>query len=141
MKYSLFILRSILIIGLLISACDVVGQSAPVVENSSNFTYQEFSVTGDLSENDYDPDGDPLTYSLVTGTPDGTLTIYPDGTYLYEPDQYAFGVEYMTYQVCDDEANCVTAQLTMYVIFLNDDPQPQPDNILVEQNTTYYGEV
>lgn len=109
--------------------------TGPTAQDDENFTYQDHSVTGTLADNDYDLDGDALTYSLVTGTPDGTITIYPDGSYLYVPNPYVFGIETITYQACDDDGNCATAVLTMYVIFQNDSPIAVNDTIYMLKNT------
>ncbi|MFM9986971.1 MAG: Ig-like domain-containing protein [Flavobacteriales bacterium] len=121
------------------TAADYALLTGPVAQDDDNFTYQDFSVSGTLADNDYDPDGDPLTYSLVTGTPDGTITINQDGSYLYVPNPLAYGVEYITYQVCDDDGNCAQALLTMFVIFLNDDPIAVNDLITAETSSPYNG--
>jgi VCBS repeat-containing protein len=51
--------------------------------------------------NDYDPDGDPLIVTLVTTTQHGTLTLSPDGTFTYHPDQGFEGIDEFSYTVSD----------------------------------------
>jgi VCBS repeat-containing protein len=43
-------------------------------------------VSGNVLANDYDPDGDPLTVTLVRGPAHGTLTLNADGSFTYTPD-------------------------------------------------------
>ncbi len=112
--------------------------TGPVAVDDDNFTYQDQPTVGTLADNDFDPDGDILTYSLVTGTPDGTIVINEDGTYWYEPNPYIYGVETITYQVCDDDGNCATAVLVMYVIFLNDPPIAINDVVFTEVNSSIF---
>ena len=113
--------------------------AAPVAVEDEGFTYQDNSTTGDLSENDFDPDGDALTYSLISGTVNGITTIYPNGTYLFVPNQYYFGVTSMTYQVCDGNGGCDIGLLMMYVPFLNDPPQANDDILMVEVDEGRFG--
>lgn len=118
----------------------VVLNSPPVAVEDEGFTYQDFSTSGDLSENDYDPDGDELFYTLVSGTPNGTITINPDGTYFFVPNPYYFGVSSITYQVCDGNGGCAIGLLMMYVPFLNDPPQANDDLLMVEMDEGRFGD-
>jgi large repetitive protein len=61
-------------------------------------------ITGNVKLNDTDPDGNPLT---VTTTPvvapqNGTLTLYPDGTFSYIPNAGFVGTDLFQYEVCDN---------------------------------------
>lgn len=114
----------------------LLGQNVPVAGDDENFTYQDIMVTGNVYDNDYDLDGDELTYSIVSGTPDGTWNLQPNGDYTYMPNQFVTGIEYLVYQVCDQDGMCTTATLTMYVIFLNDAPQANNDSFNAELNST-----
>jgi hypothetical protein len=49
--------------------------------------------------NDSDPDGDPMTASLVSGPSSGTLTFNNDGSFVYTPSASFFGSISFTYQV------------------------------------------
>ena len=53
-------------------------------------------------DNDTDVDGDPLTAELVSGPADGTLTLQPDGSFVYRPDPDFTGTDTFTYRACDD---------------------------------------
>jgi large repetitive protein len=108
--------------------------AGPVVVDDENLTFQDNFVTGTLADNDYDPDGDILTYSLVTGTPDGTIIINQNGTYTYTPNPLVYGIETIQYKACDPQGNCAFGILTMYVQFLNDAPQANDDILFAEMN-------
>jgi uncharacterized repeat protein (TIGR01451 family) len=74
---------------------------APTPQNDS-FTGNQ--ITGNIKSNDSDPDGNPLT---VTTTPvvapqNGTLTLYPDGTFSYIPTIGFVGTDLFQYEVCDN---------------------------------------
>lgn len=49
-----------------------------------------------------DPDGDPLTYSLLSNPPVGVLTLNPDGSFTYVPEFGFEGVVRFAYEVCDN---------------------------------------
>lgn len=72
--------------------------------------------------NDYDPDGDPLTGTLVQDVSHGTLTFQPDGTFVYMPDQDFFGVDTFTYTATDGHSTTPPALVTINVIPVNDPP-------------------
>jgi large repetitive protein len=111
-------------------------QNAPIAGDDENYTYQDYPVTGNVYDNDYDLDGDNLTYSIVTGTENGVWDLAADGNYTYTPNQFVYGVETLIYQVCDEDGMCSQGTLTMYVIFLNDAPQANNDFFYAQMNTT-----
>lgn len=49
--------------------------------------------------NDRDPDGDPMTATLVSGPSRGSLTLNPDGSFVYTASPDFFGQDVFTYQV------------------------------------------
>ncbi|HEV2889153.1 MAG TPA: Ig-like domain-containing protein [Frankiaceae bacterium] len=69
-----------------------------------------------------DPDGDALTYSVVTQPAHGSVTVNADGTYTYTPDPNYAGSDSFTYQVCDAAPLCATATATVTVSPVNDPP-------------------
>jgi hypothetical protein len=74
---------------------------APNANNDDNYGYEGDIVSGDVSLNDSDPDGDILTYSIVIGPSHGSLILNPNGTYTYTPELEYNGFDYVTYQACD----------------------------------------
>ncbi|HEX8003698.1 MAG TPA: Ig-like domain-containing protein [Mycobacteriales bacterium] len=63
-----------------------------------------------------DPDGDPLTHSLVSGPAHGTVAVSPDGTFTYTPEAGYAGGDAFTYQVCDGGGLCASAVATVTVL-------------------------
>ncbi|MGV9266160.1 FG-GAP-like repeat-containing protein [Kitasatospora sp. NPDC003701] len=63
--------------------------------------------------NDTDPDGNPLTASVVTGPAHGTLTLNPDGSFSYQPAGAYVGSDSFTYQASDgtDDSNVATVTI------------------------------
>jgi VCBS repeat-containing protein len=65
--------------------------------------------------NDYDPDDDAITASLVSGPQNGTLSLNADGSFTYTPDQDFHGTDTFTYQVSDGLATSDPATVTLNV--------------------------
>jgi len=62
------------------------------------------TISGNVSTNDTDVDGDNLTVNTtaVTSPTNGTLTLNADGTFDYVPNAGFIGTDSFTYEVCDD---------------------------------------
>ncbi|MBE0641434.1 MAG: tandem-95 repeat protein, partial [Bacteroidales bacterium] len=90
----------------------------PVAINDINNTLINTPVLGDVSPNDYDPEGDPLIWTTTPVTPpvNGNITLFADGSYIYTPDLGFTGEDSLEYQVCDPEPLCATAWLYITVI-------------------------
>ncbi len=63
--------------------------------------------------NDSDPDGDPLTASVIDGPTLGTLTLSADGAFTYAPDPDANGVDTFTYVASDGSAQSDPTTVTI----------------------------
>ena len=89
----------------------------PIANNSTISGDEDAPYQGDLSSNDSDPDGDELIYSVVDSPDNGSLTLNPDGTYTYLPNEEFVGTDEFTYQVCDDATpqRCDTATVSITV--------------------------
>ncbi len=101
---------------------DDPGNTPPIANNDVTMTMTGNPVTGNMITNDGDPDGDPIA---VTTTPlsnpsNGTVVIFPNGTFTYTPDPNFIGEDVFTYQLCDNRGLCDTATVTIIVI---DNPQ------------------
>ncbi|HZT80608.1 MAG TPA: Ig-like domain-containing protein [Gemmataceae bacterium] len=59
------------------------------------------ATTPGVLANDYDPDGDPLTASLVNGPANGTLSFNADGSFNYTPNAGFIGNDTFTYRPTD----------------------------------------
>jgi hypothetical protein len=65
--------------------------------------------------NDTDPDGDPLTAVLVSGTTHGTLNLNANGSFSYTPNAGFVGSDSFTYQANDGYLNSNTATVTITI--------------------------
>ncbi len=95
---------------------------APVAEDSSLETYRNLANTGSL--NAKDPEGQPLTYTLVRSPRRGTVTIAGDGTFTYTPKKNKVGVDSFTYTAADPAGN-VSRETRVTVTILKPTDAPQ----------------
>lgn len=82
-----------------------------------------------LLGNDSDPDGDRLTASLAAGPDRGSLTLNPDGSFTYTPQDNFHGNDSFTYAACDDadpRASSEPAEVRIAVRSVDDDSAPPP---------------
>jgi RHS repeat-associated protein len=74
---------------------------------------------GPFDINDSDPDGDSLTFSIVTFPSHGTLTFdlpEPTPRPWYRPQGGYAGTDSLTYQICDPSNACATATVTINIV-------------------------
>jgi VCBS repeat-containing protein len=82
-----------------------------------------------------DPDGDPLTFSVVAGPSNGTLSgTPPDLT--YTPNLNYNGPDSFTYRANDGQADSNTATVTIVVNAVNDPPTAVDDSYTTDEGTT-----
>ena len=86
--------------------------------------------------NDVDPDGDPLTATLVSGPAHGTLTFNPDGSFVYTPDANYSGPDSFTYTVNDGDQTSTPATVTLTVSPVNDPPTAVADTYSLGEDHT-----
>ncbi|MDA1053413.1 MAG: Ig-like domain-containing protein [Planctomycetota bacterium] len=119
---------------LAIATVDVVGQNdAPVsapesfsVDNDKTLTIAAPGLLG----NDSDLDNDPLSVTLVSGPPTGTLTLNADGSFTYVPNLNFSGTTSFTYVANDGTTDSVPTTVAIQVVAIAAppiDPGPDPD--------------
>ena len=116
----------------------------PLAENDINSTLIDLPVTGNVLTNDMDPDGDPLTSSKLTDPTNGAVTLNPDGSYTYTPNNGFIGEDMFDYVVCDNGGLCDTATVFIAVVenpILNGNRPPEAidDNTRGKINTPVTG--
>ncbi|WP_285618155.1 Ig-like domain-containing protein [Kineosporia sp. NBRC 101677] len=90
-------------------------QRGPVAAADSAGVVTGNPVTVDVTANDRDPDGDPLTLArIVTRPTDGTARIV-DGKLVYTPAAGFIGKDTVRYEVCDPTGLCDQAVATIRV--------------------------
>ncbi|MFK8295127.1 Ig-like domain-containing protein, partial [Capnocytophaga canimorsus] len=98
----------------------VLSSNTVLAISDINNTYLNTSVSGNVSTNDEDPQGDALEFSLLTASNDQghSLVFNSDGTYVFTPKEGFTGVVVYEYEVCDKgiPRACATATLTIGVL-------------------------
>ncbi|MGI0485065.1 beta strand repeat-containing protein [Pantanalinema rosaneae CENA516] len=115
-----------------------VSTNNPPVANADTYTIASniansiTSVTGVLA-NDSDVDGNPLTATLAVGPTQGTLTLNPNGAFVYTPNAGFTGVDTFTYRVSDGITTSTPATVTLSVV-TNTAPVIQNDTYTTSAN-------
>lgn len=90
-----------------------VVNSAPSAEDAMVTTQTE-TVINDMLEGS-DPDGDTLTFSLVSEPSLGTVNVNTDGSYIYTPNLEAVGSDSFQFAVSDGVNSQVTATVSITI--------------------------
>ncbi|SHF19446.1 gliding motility-associated C-terminal domain-containing protein, partial [Mariniphaga anaerophila] len=82
------------------------------------FYVEEGSVfESDVSQNDYDPEGDnQVNFTLLVPPSNGTMALFPNGTFSFEPYSGFTGNDFFIYEVCDDGDPTACDRATAYII-------------------------
>ena len=107
---------------------------APVAVNDSVTTDEDTPVVIGVLGNDSDVDGDTLTVTSAT-SPNGTVTINPDGTLLFTPAANFNGPATITYTISDGNGGTATATVSVSVNAINDAPVAAPDAATTPEDT------
>lgn len=88
---------------------------APAAQDGALETYKNLSNDGVL--NAQDPEGEPVTFTLVRAPRRGSVEIREDGTFTYTPKKNKVGVDSFTYTAADPAGN-VSREATVTVQIL-----------------------
>ena len=88
---------------------------APVAEDVAIETYKNLPNEGKLKV--HDPEGKPLTYTVLRQPKRGSVTVAEDGTFTYTPKKNKVGVDSFTYTATDPAGN-VSREATVVVQIL-----------------------
>jgi|GEM_PF-1556285 len=113
----------------IINVTDTVGGNNPPIAEDDVFSVQQGSGSSiDVLTNDSDPDGDPIVITEVEQPSNGTATLNPNGTLIYEPAPAFVGQDTFTYEICDDKGLCDTATVIINVTASGNQPPVAPDD-------------
>lgn len=117
----------------------------PPVANGNVYSLpQDSLMNGNVLTNDSDPDGDPLTVTIVDQPVNGgDLTLNADGTFHFEPLPGFTGTVTFTYKACDNGSPqlCDTALLTFIVIPAARPPKAVNDTLNTKAGKPVTGKV
>jgi len=88
---------------------------APVAEDLALETYKNLPNSGSLKV--HDPEGQPMTFTVVRQPKRGQVTLETDGTFTYTPKKNKVGVDSFTYTAVDPAGN-VSREATVTVQIL-----------------------
>jgi len=112
-----------------------------VVANDFVTTDEETTVNIAVLSNDSDPDGVlvPGTLAVVSNPANGTTSVdTTTGQISYNPSLNFNGTDVFSYQVCDNNAACATATVTVTVNPVNDPPVAVADSASTAEDTSEY---
>lgn len=126
---------------LLLGSHGLLANSPPVAVDDESYAYENQMQSGNVSLNDYDPDGDPLTFTVLIPPNHGILVMQPNGQFTYTPNPYYYGFDFATYQVCDPHGACATAQIELATLFVNDPPVINDETFYIVPGQSFTGSV
>ena len=96
---------------------DVGAVNTTVAVDDAYFTTEDTGIEGDVSENDYDPEGDnQVAFTLVVPTDNGSIALSPNGTFEFIPYAGFTGNDQFIYEVCDDGDPVACDKATVYIV-------------------------
>lgn len=108
------------------------GNHAPVANNAAVETDED--TPKDITLSGTDPDGDTLTFAIVTGPAHGTIT-QVGATCQYRPAQNFSGSDSFAFKVSDGQESSAVATINITVHSRNDVPEPRAGSEVVIEDT------
>lgn len=112
----------------------VQSSSNPPIAVDDTYTVDEGTAyMNNVFINDTEPDGDPITITIVTFPNNGALQMNTTGGFTYVPGGGFTGSDSFVYELCDTDGLCDQATVTLNVMEVNNPPLAVDDtyNILV----------
>jgi hypothetical protein len=94
----------------------MAGNCPPVAVNDLFKTDEEIPVSGSVALNDYDREKEAISFTLISTAQNGTISFNSEGQFTYTPNVGFWGIETVTYRVCNTTGMCETAKLIIDVI-------------------------
>ncbi len=109
---------------------------APLAGAALSMTVSEDSakVSGDLTANASDIEGDTLTVSGVSAASHGLVTNNGDGTATYAPSANYYGADSFSFIISDGNGGTTTSTMNVTVTNVNDLPAAANDTIIVTED-------
>jgi uncharacterized protein YjdB len=105
----------------IISIFSATAVNSTVAADDFTSTQQSTPVTGNVSNNDTDPEGDNQSVTpQVTALAAGTLTLLANGDYTFDPAETFYGPVDFPYTTCDDNVSVACASATLHILVVRD---------------------
>jgi gliding motility-associated-like protein len=114
----------------------IAGNGPPMAFIDNVVTYEDNVIEFNPLLNDTDPNNNllPTTLELGNGPFNGTILVINElGTLRYTPNSDFFGIDSMTYTICDDGDPSLCSSSTVYFTInpINDAPRVEPDAVQI----------
>lgn len=113
----------------------------PVAVNDAFNVNPGLSLNGNVTANDTDVEGSPLSAVTMSNPTQGSLTLNSDGTFTYVPNPAAAGSDSFTYLINDGAVNSNIATVSINFSTINTPPVANNDNLLLAEDATRAGNV
>lgn len=109
--------------------------NSPPVAVDDSYTLHGNGVIGPMVDNDSDPDGNPITATLLTYPAYGSLSNVGYGRYSYSRSSSTWtGTDSFTYKACDNQSAC-SSPATVTINVVNQAPTAVDDSYNVHGYT------
>lgn len=89
--------------------------TAPTVASGSGDLNSDEDFVSSLAPLGFDPQGDPLTFSIVSNPSHGTVSLSDDGNFIYTPNNGFDGTDSFAFKANDGTEDSNTATFTLHV--------------------------
>lgn len=96
---------------------EILANNCPPVAVDDPFkTDEEIPVSGSVALNDFDRQGEDISFSITSNPKNGKIIFTSDGGFVYTPNVGFWGVESIPYRLCNTSGLCAAATLIIEVI-------------------------
>ncbi|MBS3792951.1 tandem-95 repeat protein, partial [Candidatus Bipolaricaulota bacterium] len=135
LKFSIHGLLSIISFLIILSPF-ALANTGLVARKDRASTLENSPVTVDILANDSGVGTTPLTVTISKVPQDGTVSVNPDNTITYSPDQGFYGNDSFRYRVENADGEKADALVIIKVSNVNKPPRPEDDLILTREGET-----
>ena len=111
------------------------GSAVPNAEDDASSTSAATPVDVEVLINDSDPNNQTLIVTGTTQASNGTVSVNPDGTVEYTPDDGFTGDDQFNYTICNEDGACDTALVVITVVQGNTPPVAGDDDATTDEGS------
>lgn len=118
---------------------EIFQATVPTADDDALVTAEDQGIQGHVSG--HDPNGDTLTYILVTPPAHGTLVFNADGTFTYTPEADYHGTDSFTFKANDGANDSNVAMVGITVNPVNDVPLAEDGSLTLVEDSSVQSQV